>query len=52
MFPKFFGLQDTWHGSQQVYTVLKLQSLKFQIFTAKFYKPLFRSIFPKSTHFS
>jgi len=37
---------------KQVYTVLGLQGPKFQIFMAKFYKPLFRSILPKSTHFS
>jgi len=38
--------------SKQVFTVLGLQGPKFQIFTAKFYKPLFRSILPKSAHFS
>jgi hypothetical protein len=37
---------------KQVYTVLGLQGPKFQIFTAKFYKPLFRSILSKSAHFS
>ena len=37
---------------KQAYTVLGLQGPKFQIFTAKFYKPLFRSILPKSAHFS
>ena len=36
---------------KQVYTVLGLQGPKFQIFTAKFYKPLFRSILSKSAHF-
>jgi hypothetical protein len=37
---------------KQVYTVLELQGPKFQIFTAKFYKPQFKSILPKSTNFS
>ena len=36
----------------RVPTVLGLQGPKFQIFTAKFYKPLFKSIFLKSAHFS
>ena len=34
------------------YTVWGLQGPKFQIFTAKFYKPLFRFILPKNAHFS
>ena len=37
---------------KQIYTVLELESPKFQIFIAKFYKPLFRSILTKSIHFS
>jgi len=37
---------------KQVYTVLELKGPKFQIFRAKFTNPLFRSILPKSAHFS
>ena len=52
MLSKFFGLQDTWHGSSSKFT--QFWALRSQIpnLYSQVYKPLFRSILPKSAHFS